>query len=434
MKIRRLTRPFGLATTVATMAATLALAYGGGVSLAANVVASYQAIPTKNTGQFPCQDSSNGTPINPTEIHCYGPAQIRAAYHIQPLLDAGRDGRSETIAIIDSFSEPNITSDLAAFDSNYGIPAPPSFKIVAPFGTTPFNVNDPNQVGWSSEIAIDVEWAHAIAPGANIVLALAPSDSDPDQINTEKYVVQHKLANVVSMSFSEAEQCMAPTLASAEHSAYSTATADGVTFVAAAGDFGAAQPSNCAGTCPCTLSAGIPASDPFVTGVGGTDLKADLTTGSYQNETVANEPGGAGGGGFSVLYGKPSFQTGAVAGSARGVPDVTYSASEQHSTLVKWSTSGTHFTWWGFAGTSLGTPQWAAIFAIADQAAGRGLGNVNPALYSLPAADFHDIKTGDNSFEGVTGFKAMQGWDAASGLGSPIADLVVAGLCGCRPT
>jgi subtilase family serine protease len=415
-----------VAGSATAKAATASVTYPSGVSKmrpAARVISIAQATAQNESGQFTCQDSSGNN-----GLHCYSPTQVRAAYNVQQLFDAGRDGRGQTIVIIDAFSDPTVSSDLAKFDAQWGIPDPPSFKIVAPFGITPYNVNDPEQRGWSSEIAIDVEWAHAIAPGANIVLALAPTASDPDIVNTEKYVVQHKLGNVVSMSFGETERCLDPTLASEQHSLYSSATAKGITFVAAAGDAGAAD-LTCDGS-SLIKTVDIPASDPFVTGVGGTNLQANLTTGAYNKESVWNEPSlpGAGGGGFSTLYSKPSYQSG-VAGTARGVPDVTYSASLDNGLLVRWTSSGQPGSgWWLFAGTSVGTPQWAAIFAIADQAAGHGLGNVNTLLYGLSSADFHDIKAGDNSFANITGYTAVKGWDAASGIGSPIANLIVADL------
>jgi subtilase family serine protease len=227
----------------------------------------------------------------------------------------------------------------------------------------------------------------------------------------------------MSMSFSEAESCMDPTLQAQQHKLFNQANAQGMSLFAASGDEGAAQPS-------CDLSslvksAGIPASDPDVTGVGGTDLVANLNTGAYQSESVWNEPQypNAGGGGFSTLYSRPSYQNGAVSNSKRGVPDVTYSASNAHGAIVAWGSSGSKGEFWIFAGTSVGTPQWAALTAIADQIARHGLGNINPALYEMAGhhGTFNDITVGNNNFPPVTGYSATTGWDAASGLGSPHA-------------
>jgi subtilase family serine protease len=306
---------------------------------------------------------------------------------------------------------------------------------VAPFGITPFEPSNPEHVVASAEIAIDVEWSHAIAPGAKIVLALGRSGSAPDLVATERYVIEHNLGDVISMSFSFTEECESPALLKEEHALFKTAVAQGMTLVAAAGDVGATQ-FNCEETAPLTHRAvGVPASDPNVTGVGGTSLQANLDSGEYESESVWNDGGGAGGGGFSVLYATPRYQKGVPAiGTKRGVPDVAYSAGVHDGTLVAWGSSGERGSdWFFFAGTSLGAPQWAALTAISDQVAGRRLGNINPALYAIAeskqyAGTFHDITVGNNSFPPVTGFSAAPGWDPASGWGSPIAENLVAQL------
>jgi subtilase family serine protease len=383
-------------------------------------------------GLFHCQSPS-------ATFKCYGPAQIRKAYSIQPLIDNGQDGSGMTITIIDAFQNPTMASDLASFDSAFGLPAPPSFRIIAPFGITPFDPTNPNQVGWSSEIAIDVEWAHAVAPGAKIVLALSPSDADADLTATEGYVINHGIGDVISMSFGEAEQCMNRLLRQQEHTLFDRANARGVTLFAGSGDQGAAQ-FTCSGS-SYIKAVSTPASDPDVTAVGGTDLHADLTTGAYRNESVWNEPAFAptssGGGGFSSLYSRPRFQNSVEGvGSMRGVPDVTYSASIVDGIIVSWGSSGSPGEFWVFGGTSVGSPQWAGIAAIADQSTRRRLGNINPTLYALSltarsgANSFHDITSGNNAFPPISGYSARRGWDAASGLGSPIATNLVAGLAG----
>ena len=377
---------------------------------------------------FHCQRPS-------AQFHCYGPAQIRNAYAIQPLIDAGQDGSGEVITIIDAFQNPTMARDLTRFDSTFKLQSPPSFSTIAPFGLTAFDPNNADQVSWAGEIALDVEWAHAVAPGAKIVLALARSNADADIVATERYVIDNNIGNVISMSYGEAERCEDPTLRAAEHSLFDTATARGVSLFAAAGDFGAAQLTCDASSYVKAVS--IPASDPDVTGVGGTQLKADLKTGAYHAESVWNDPAnsGVGGGGFSTIYARPSFQNGVEGvGSMRGVPDVAYSAALDGGVIVAFGSSGSPGEFWIFYGTSVGTPQWAAIVAIADQSAGRALGNVNAALYDLGVGDlkdvavFHDITTGNNDFPPISGYAAHPGWDAASGLGSPIASRVVGGL------
>jgi subtilase family serine protease len=394
------------------------------------------AVQDPLTRQFNCQK-----PHNPNgNYHCYGPAQIRTAYGIEPLLDSGLDGAGVTIVIIDAFQNPTMASDLVRFDSTFGLTAPPSFRTLAPYGLTPFDPTNSNQVGWAGEIALDVEWAHAIAPRAGIILTLSPSDNDPDIVATERYVVQYAIGNVVSMSYGEAEQCMDSGLQEQQHALFRAGTSKGITFLAGSGDVGAAQfNSAVAGGPPCVgggayiKAVSTPASDPLVTGVGGTDLRADLKTGKYEHESVWNEGvnGGVSGGGFSSVYSRPSYQSGIHgAGSMRGVPDVALTASFAHGVVVAWGSSGSSGEFWVFSGTSVATPQWAALIAIADQEAGHGLGNVNTALYSAPQwpdshSDFHDITDGNNTFANIKGYAARPGWDAASGLGSPIADLLV---------
>jgi subtilase family serine protease len=151
---------------------------------------------------FPCQTTTPAT--------CFGPDQFRVAYNIQPVLNGGVTGAGRTIVIVDGFQSPSIQKDLATFDAIWHLPPPPAFNIVAPDGLTPF-VPDNVQIPWSLEISIDVEWAHAIAPGAAITLVLAKSGSDVDLLSATKYAVKHKLdgsagtlGDVVTQSYGEA--------------------------------------------------------------------------------------------------------------------------------------------------------------------------------------------------------------------------------------
>ena len=418
--------PIPVRNTPAPSPARRAPSPGGRMHPAASLLTQPQSTSLASAGVFACQSPS-------AQYQCYGPSQIRAAYDIQPLINAGKDGSGRTITIIDAFQDPTLASDLAGFDTSFGLAAPKSFRTIAPFGLTPFDATNPDEVGWSGEIALDVEWAHADAPGAAIVLALAPSDNDPDLVNTERYVINHDIGDVISMSYGEAESCMDSQLHQQEHDLFNTATAQGMTLLAGSGDEGAAQ-YTCDGS-SLMKAVSTPASDPNVTAVGGTDLKANLSTGEYHSESVWNEPayGGASGGGFSSLYARPSYQDGVVDDPMRGLPDVALTASNARGVVVGWGSSGSPGEYWIFAGTSVGTPQWAGIVAIADQSAGRDLGNINPALYHLEqdqwwSADFHDITVGNNDFPPIKGYKAGPGWDAATGLGSPDASLLVPAL------
>ena len=361
---------------------------------------------------FPCQQT--------TPALCYGPDQIRAAYDIDSLLQAGITGRGRTIVIVDAFQGPTVQSDLAAFDAIWQLPAPPRFSIQFAHGVTPFNPHDPIQVGWALEISTDVEWAHAIAPSAAIDLVLARSPSDVDLLEAVAFAVDHRLGDVISQSYSEAEQCAAPGVIARQHQVYDRAARKGITVLASSGDQGATQP-NCDGSALLGRRAvATPASDPEVIAVGGSALSADGTTGAYHGEVAW--PGS--GGGFSVVFRRPGYQATAHTGSnRRGLPDVGYDAGV--GVIVVWSLLAPpgRVGLGVVGGTSVGPPHWAGLIALADQRAGRRLGFINNELYRIARGHaspaFHDIVSGSNTFAGVLGFAARAGWDAVTGLGTP---------------
>jgi subtilase family serine protease len=381
----------------------------------------HTSAPTQ--GLFSCQTASAPLP-------CYGPAQIRRAYNIPSNLT----GAGKTIVIIDAFGNPAIASDLALFDSTFDLP-PAHLNIICITGTCPtFDPNNADQVNWAGEIALDTQWSHADAPGATIDLVIARSDADADILAAQQYVVNHHLGDVLSQSFGEGETCMDPSIFAAQHQVFVKAAAEHMTVFASAGDTGSAQ-ADCNGDGGFFLSASTPASDPLVTGVGGTHLNADFTTGQYHSETVWNDSGtttdiGATGGGFSTKYLRPFYQAFANHKAARGVPDVAFNADIFGGVLATCGECGFGpGAFFIFAGTSSGSPQWSAITALADQAAGHRLGFLNPTLYAIGAAGpiynfaFHDIRTGSNAWDvaGVPGYSAGRGWDPTTGLGSPNA-------------
>jgi subtilase family serine protease len=388
-------------------------------------VAGHAVVRSPNTPPtFTCQVT--------TPAGCYGPAQIRAAYGVDTLAAHGLDGAGRTIVIVDAYQSPTIAHDLALFNAVFELPSSALVQI-APDGLTPFDQDDGNMVGWAGEITLDVEWAHAIAPAAKIVLVLAKSNQDADILSATRYAVDHNLGDVISQSFGENESCVEPAINQQQHALFAKATLKGITLLASSGDQGSAQ-LDCAGE-TFVKAASSPAVDPLVTAVGGTILDADGLTGAYHGETVWNEPdfASAGGGGFSVTYGKPIYQV-LQPGSRRGVPDVAYNAAIDGGVLAVWSSSGLGADLvFGFGGTSAGSPQWAGLTALADQAAHKRLGFLNLRLYALAATPkygtlFHDITVGDNTYHGdvtIPGFAAKRGWDAASGLGSPKAAALI---------
>ena len=399
----------------------------------------------------------------------YDPYQMRHAYQIDSLISAGFDGTGHTVVIVDAFQNPNLVSQIATYNTFYGLP-PTNLTQIAPDGLTPFVPGDPNMTGWAEEISLDVEWAHNIAPGANIVLVLAKTNQDADILSALRYAVDNNLGDVISMSFGEDERCQggpAAELLSAYHDVFVAATQKHITLFASSGDQGAALPT-CDGN-SWSKAVSSPASDPLVTGVGGTELRAadyclaslgcDPSThplpGTYLSEIVWNEgPFGdfqnffaateATGGGFSVLFSEPAYQQGTIhGGTQRGVPDVAYNGAILHGVLTYLNIPGVTPGFYRFGGTSCGAPQWAAITAIMNQKAAHREGFLNRGVYTigtnstLYSASFHDITTGTNSaleFDSsnnpvtVIGYSAGTGWDATTGFGSPIGSSVVDNL------
>ena len=364
----------------------------------------------------------------PIPIGCYDPAQIRQAYNIPSTYD----GTGQTIIIVDAYGDPTIEADLAMFDQFFGIPAPPSLTV---YGGSATQTAGPHAVsGWVHETALDVEWAHAIAPKANLVLIEAASASGSAVNAAMQQIVPKYPGAIVSMSFGIEESAISGngnnTHVRQMHKNLLAFAALGDTIVASDGDFGASNgtPVN---------SPQYPASDPLTVSVGGTmglpyplglcpplDLMAD--TCSYGGEQVWNEPSAVGtpvaaGGAPSMLWSTPTYQAG-LGLSSRGVPDVAYNAAINGGFLVA---VGGHIGIFG--GTSAGAPQWAGIIALINQARGGTAALSFPgALYGHPG-DFHDITVGNNTLAGssVTGYNAGTGWDFATGLGTPnVANLI----------
>ena len=365
-------------------------------------------------------------------LYCYGPDAIRAAYGVDALLSNGFNGAGQTIVIIDAFGSPFALADLQRFDAVFGLPDPSFTQIYMP-GTPPFDPNNPNIVNWTAEIALDTQWSHAIAPRAAIVLVAAKSNDDVDLIAALNYALDNHLGNVVSMSFGESEVFLANPdgldIVQAWTDAFTKAKKQRVTLFVSSADDGV--DTGLIGT----PNVSFPASSPLVTGVGGTNLQFGTATnadpnGTYQAEEVWNDPFGAGGGGMSILFAEPDFQSNNVPRSItktlhhyRGVPDVAYNAGVVGGVIAFWAypAAGDAYI---FGGTSAGAPQWAGIIADLNQAKGRPLGYINKQLYSLGGCGglaklFHDIVTGDNGIPGVPGYPALPGYDLSTGWGTP---------------
>ncbi|MGO9963925.1 MAG: S8 family serine peptidase [Acidimicrobiales bacterium] len=386
-------------------------------------------------------------------IACYQPDQIQRAYNLAPLFRAGTDGRGQTIVVVDSFGSPTIGHDLSVFDSTFDLPAPPSLTVIHPAGAIPPYKASTDREGWASETTLDVEWAHTMAPGASILLVETPTSElegtsgFPQIVAAELYVIKHHLGGVISQSFGATEQTF-PTAQAllALRAAYVDAaeSTNDVTVLAASGDSGAADVGPNAATFYDFPVVDWPASDPLVTGVGGTQLHLDAEGHRTSpdsvwndNRTVATAGGGAvpdllaSGGGRSIIFERPSYQNGveSIVGQHRGVPDVSMSAACNGSVDAYQSFPGETPGWYPVCGTSVATPLFAGIVALADQEAGHPLGLLNPALYALSAsraAGIVDITRGNNTVsfiqhgrpQELVGFSAQQGYDLASGVGT----------------
>ncbi len=353
--------------------------------------------------------AANGT------VAGYSPAQIRSAYGFN---NVSGDGAGQTIAIVTAYNDPAIQSDLNVFDQKFGISAPPSFKQVNQTGRSTSALRTDS--GWAAETALDVEWSHAIAPKANILLVQANSDTLGDLLTAVDYARNAAGVSVVSMSWGANEF-----YGETSYDSHFTTPAghQGVTFVAAAGDDGS------------WWGPSWPSSSPNVLAVGGTTLSLN-GSGGYGGERGWSY----GGGGASSFENEPGYQSNAQHTNARTAPDVSYNADPNTGFMVYDSVSyGGYSGWQEVGGTSAGSPQWAALVAIANQGrATAKLGSLDGATGTLPAlyamynnagtygADFHDVATGASSWF----LAAHTGYDGVAGLGTPHADFVIQGLIG----
>jgi subtilase family serine protease len=329
----------------------------------------------------------------------YTPSQIRQMYCFTLVANKGA---GQTIAVVDAFHDPYITSDLQTFHTSVlGLPGAPAFTVL---NLTNGNVDS----GWASETALDVEWAHAIAPAAKILLVEARSDRLIDLLNAVNVARYQPGVVAVSMSWGVAEF----STEAQSDSVFTTPSGHtGITFVAASGDDGS--------------GAEWPAASPNVLGVGGTTLNTN-SWGNWAGETGW----GSSGGGYSQFEGKPAWQSNGQTATHRSTPDVAYDADPNTGVLVYFTDPTNPVTnsgYWIFGGTSAGAPQWAALLALADQgrvAAGKGtLANAQQFLYAMPATDFHDITAGSNG-----AYHAGTGYDLVTGIGSPRANVLVPAL------
>jgi subtilase family serine protease len=482
-------------------------------------ISTLSAIPRPLVSDF---EFLAGSETPPTEAQCasrgrrcFDPLAIQRSYDLTSLYAANHDGAGQTIVVVDSFGSSTMRNDLRVFNNAFGLKhmcgeqnadgtaracaaGAPTFDILQVQGSPPpvpppanNGTGQENHNLWSVEVALDVEWAHSIAPGANILLVTTPTAETlgvqgfVQMMNAEQFVIDHHLGSVITQSFGSAEEAFGSTesLLKLRH-AFESALTNNVTVFASSGDTGTAnimkQPVKTPTVIPFPTVI-WPASDPLVTAVGGTSLCTNIAslsdptrgttvdTASFPRECrAANNPGAqrevtwnnfptrarpiATGGGPSHVFSRPDYQTGTVTASARTIPDVALVADPYTGVLVYdtepavagGSPGGTRCPaggppcsagWYVVGGTSASSPQWAGMIAIANQMnGGHALGFINPSLYKIGrsshyAADFFDVTSGTNQVDpAISGFSAGAGWDPVTGWGTPRASHLIPDL------
>jgi subtilase family serine protease len=490
----------GVAALAALVAATVAQANPTTPGTAFSIKAAGGPY-TASAGTFSCE-LPNAT------LHCNSPQDIRSAYGVDavgnPNTGTGLLGQGQTIVLVDSYGSPTAANDLQVFHDQFFPNLPnPNFTQVFPNGKTDFKNSNGNgqsgpvaAAGWSGEATLDIEWSYAIAPLAKIILiAVPPAETEGVQglPNLFKAISGQIDANpggtVFSMSFGITEQTFGGAAASQTakfDAVFQKGIAKGDTFFASSGDsgtLGVAKQHRDTATYPFP-TAGWPASSPYVTAVGGTQLQTNWrwnptsdvpfnADGSFNNayfaSTAAATPlnvvwneswlPAATGGGPSAIYSRPSWQSGVLPdqGNHRLVPDVAWDAAVNGGVLVYISAYPDYNGPAGFyiyGGTSAASPQVAGLTALAAQSAGHGLGNIDPALYAHPGA-FTDVApihqgapnlisgelntnrmfdyNGDGqavTWDAVPGWSVNQGYDMTTGWGTPNASAYIAALAG----
>lgn len=333
----------------------------------------------------------------------YIPSQVRHAYGVDRL---NLDGSGQVIAIVDAYGNQNVQADLNAFCDRTGIARTTVVVLGSNLGG--------NGNGWDLETSLDVQWAHAIAPKATILLSVAKTASLADLLLAVDAAVNSG-ANVVSMSWGTTEFWGSSALDSHFNKTR-------VTFTASSGDEGAAVE--------------WPAVSPYVIGVGGTSLYLDT-----QGNVYSPEIGWSGsGGGASRFVVRPSWQLGWHAAAGRGVPDVSYAADPNTGFLVCCSTYNISGNWWQVGGTSAGAPQWAALIALSNQAGNKSAGSSaaltrlyslakGPKIASGPYKNYwsvnstylYDVTQGSNGNQQT----AASPYDFVVGLGTPVVQNLI---------
>jgi len=361
----------------------------------------------------------SGTGYDLSGLFCvYLPAQLQTAYGLNAVYEAGLTGAGQTIVLVEGFGYPTIEKDANALFKVAGLPLlnKNNFSIIYPEGK-PADPDAGILTGWNIEIALDVQSAHTIAPGANILVVATNGQDNEDFQTSIDYVADNNLGYTISNSYEEDTDLFAgPSEQISWDDALEIATAKGISVNFSTGDGG----DNGLGT---PLGApGVPSVAPHATAIGGTSILNDVyhpgsvittswgDTWTYliAGGSVLDPPEplflyGGGGGGESVYWPKPAWQA-ALPGKGRQTPDVSALADPYTGFVIVFTSEGEQFYLYGIGGTSLASPIFTAFWALAQEQAGGPLGQAGPLLAGLPYGAIQDVlPTTDSSKQNVVG-------------------------------
>jgi subtilase family serine protease len=433
----------------------------------------YQVHPIASTASY----SADGFMANTV-------SELRNAYNLNPIYSAGYTGKGQTVVIVVAYGSPTIYEDLLMFiqwQNANGANLPwttlnevkKHLHIYYPMGKPIFDATDPVQLSWSTETTLDVVMVHAIAPQADIALVIAPNSNNRPLDYAVLYSITHRLGCAISLSWGEPEYMITSQSAIRQvrisDAIFKLAMHEGITVFASSGDWGASNEAD-------FNNAFFPASDPYVTAVGGTNLfmkcADDFLEGTnswdgknhvgieYSYEIAGNDYQAMAadgfpvpidmvttGGAMSALFPLPKWQKGitltdtsgaTIIPTGRCTSDVSFNSGVYGglgAVFLSAASPGSPIPTI-IGGTSAGSPFWAAFTAITSQYVGHSLGFINPELYAhrdylYKAGAIHDIKTGDNTYrtgDTLLGYSATKGWDSPTGIGSPDAAILMSKL------
>ncbi len=341
---------------------------------------------------------------NPNLIPDYTPAQLQAMYGLPTAYKAGFNGKGQTIVLLEAYGYPTIEADANAFCQLTGLPPLTSsnFSIVYPQGP-PVSPMAGVLAGWDIEIALDVQWAHSIAPGAKIVVVAAAGEDNESLLDAMSYITTNNLGNSVNDSWEVDQDLFAgPLEEQAFDQVLEIAAAKGISFQFSSGDGGDEGLGTPIG------APGVPSNSPHATGVGGTSILNNINGSGYEtlgwgssfvtlnNQGVLDPPSaylpyfGGSGGGESLYFPKPSWQS-SLPGTGRQVPDISALADPYTGVPIVLTANGVQGVQAGWGGTSLASPIFTALWAIANQYAGHPLGQAAPTIAGLKPGELVDV-------------------------------------------